>query len=31
VPVGRALDFHRFWDGHDLLQEFVRRVHVSYM
>ncbi len=28
VPVGRALSFSRFWDGHDLLQAFTRRVHV---
>jgi len=28
VPVGEALNFHRYWDGHDLLQEMTRRVHV---
>lgn len=28
VPVGQALAFHRFWDGHDLLQVMTRRVHV---
>lgn len=26
VPIGQALDFNRFWDGHDLLQAFTRRV-----
>jgi len=29
VPIGRALQFHRFWDGYDLLQEFCRCVHVD--
>ncbi len=29
VPIGRALNFHRFWDGYDLLQEFTRRVHID--
>ena len=24
VPIGQALQFHRFWDGYDLLQEFCR-------
>jgi Acyl-CoA reductase (LuxC) len=28
VPVGEALQFHRYWDGLDLLQAFTRRVHV---
>ena len=28
VPIGEALNFHRYWDGHDLLQEMTRRVHV---
>lgn len=27
VPVGQALQFGRFWDGLDLLQEFCRHVH----
>ena len=26
VPIGRALEFGRIWDGYDLLQEFSRRV-----
>lgn len=26
VPVGQALDFDRFWDGHDLLLAFSKRV-----
>lgn len=29
VPVGQALAFNRFWDGHDLLSEFVRRTYVE--
>jgi len=29
VPVGRALSFHRYWDGHDLLQGLCRRVHLE--
>jgi len=29
VPMGRALQFHRFWDGYDLLQEFCRCVYVD--
>jgi hypothetical protein len=29
VPIGQALQFHRFWDGHDLLQEFCRCVYVD--
>lgn len=28
VPVGQALNFHRYWDGLDLLAEFSRRIHV---
>jgi hypothetical protein len=26
VPIGEALDFARYWDGYDLLQEYTRRV-----
>jgi hypothetical protein len=29
VPIGRALEFDRVWDGYDLLQEFTRRVVVD--
>ena len=29
VPIGRALEFGRIWDGYDLLQEFTRRVVVD--
>jgi hypothetical protein len=29
VPIGHALQFHRFWDGYDLLQEFCRCVYVE--
>ena len=29
VPVGQALQFHRFWDGYDLLQEFCRGAHIA--
>lgn len=29
VPMGEALDFNRFWDGYDLLQEFCRRVVIK--
>jgi len=29
VPIGEALTFNRFWDGHDLLQELTRRVWVQ--
>lgn len=29
VPFGQALTFNRFWDGHDLLQAFSRRVFIS--
>jgi hypothetical protein len=29
VPIGTALNFSRFWDGYDLLQELTRRVHIS--
>lgn len=28
VPVGEALSFGRWWDGHDLLQAFLRYVHL---
>lgn len=28
VPVGQALQFHRFWDGYDLLEALTRAVHV---
>ncbi|MGH2734943.1 MAG: acyl-CoA reductase [Actinomycetota bacterium] len=30
VPIGRALQFGRFWDGYDLLAEFTRNVHVEF-
>jgi hypothetical protein len=29
VPIGQALQFHRYWDGYDLLQEFCRRIHLG--
>ena len=29
VPVGQALQFGRFWDGQDLLQEFCRHVYLE--
>jgi hypothetical protein len=29
VPLGQALQFHRFWDGYDLLQEFCRCVYIE--
>ncbi|HTJ46704.1 MAG TPA: acyl-CoA reductase [Kofleriaceae bacterium] len=29
VAPGRALAFHRFWDGHDLAAAFTRLVHVE--
>jgi hypothetical protein len=29
VPIGHALQFHRFWDGYDLLQEFCRCVYLE--
>lgn len=29
VPIGRALDFNRVWDGFDLVAEFTRHVVVS--
>jgi hypothetical protein len=29
VPIGQALQFGRFWDGHDLLQSFCRQVFVG--
>jgi hypothetical protein len=28
VPIGRALDFHHLWDGHDLITSLCRVVHV---
>lgn len=28
VPFGQALQFHRYWDGYDLLAEFTRKVHI---
>lgn len=28
VPIGQALTFSHLWDGYDLLQEFVRRIHL---
>lgn len=28
VPFGQALDFHRLWDGYDLLEELIRYVHL---
>jgi hypothetical protein len=29
VPFGQALTFNRYWDGHDLLQSFSRRVFIQ--
>ena len=29
VPIGKALDFGRYWDGYDLLAEFTRRVAID--
>jgi hypothetical protein len=29
VPIGRALDFDRYWDGYDLFLEFSRHVTVA--
>jgi hypothetical protein len=29
VPFGQALQFHRFWDGNDLLQQFCRCVYID--
>jgi hypothetical protein len=29
VSVGRALAFNRFWDGYDLLHEFMKYVHID--
>ncbi|HEY6876935.1 MAG TPA: acyl-CoA reductase [Polyangiales bacterium] len=29
VPLGQALNFNRFWDGMDLLQEFTRKVYLE--
>jgi hypothetical protein len=28
VPIGSALDFDRYWDGHDLLRAFTRTVRI---
>lgn len=30
VPIGRALDFERVWDGYDLVQEFTKKVIVPH-
>jgi hypothetical protein len=29
VPTGQALNFNRFWDGNDLLLEFMRYVYIA--
>jgi hypothetical protein len=29
VPAGQALQFNRFWDGYDLLQELTRHVYIG--
>ena len=29
VPAGQALQFHRYWDGYDLLQELTRHVYIG--
>ena len=29
VPAGQALQFDRFWDGYDLLQELTRHVYIG--
>ncbi len=29
VPLGRALEFHRYWDGYDLVREFTRAVWID--
>ena len=29
VPIGRALEFDRYWDGYDLFLEFSRHVDVK--
>lgn len=29
VPVGQALNFNRFWDGNDLLLQFMRYVYIA--
>jgi hypothetical protein len=29
VPLGQALNFNRYWDGYDLLQEFARRIYIE--
>lgn len=29
VPIGKALQFQRYWDGYDLLQEMIRRIYLE--
>lgn len=29
VPMGQALDFNRYWDGYDLLEEMSKRVYLG--
>jgi hypothetical protein len=29
VPIGKALQFHRFWDGYDLMHEFCRFTYLE--
>ena len=29
VPIGQALQFGRFWDGQDLVQEFCRHIYIG--
>ena len=29
VPIGKALDFSRYWDGYDLFSEFTRKVTID--
>ncbi|HEX4229813.1 MAG TPA: acyl-CoA reductase [Bryobacteraceae bacterium] len=29
APIGQALNFHRYWDGYDLLREFTKTVHIT--
>ena len=29
VPIGEALTFNRYWDGLDLMREFLRTVYVQ--
>lgn len=29
VPIGKALDFSRYWDGYDLFTEFTRKVTID--